>query len=175
MRECIWLLLETEHPVNAMDFIAVENAVTALKQELFRQSSLADLEKKFQSDIMNNILNGKVHLIQELRRDSSLLGISMDASYRIIAFNLGYSSNQVDLNDTVKYTNILNNASLLNLNVKIQNDMDRVTCDPASASARKQEEYRHELKEIVMKIRSVWQVRKRFESLCRSRTNDRGD
>ena len=68
------VVTETEHPVNGMDFIAVENAVTALKQELFRQSSLADLEKKFQSDIMNNILNGKVHSIQELRRDSSCLG-----------------------------------------------------------------------------------------------------
>ena len=48
----------------------------------------------------------------------------MDASYRIIAFNLGYGSNQVDLNDTVKYTNILNNAIAIEFpNVKIQNDM----------------------------------------------------
>ena len=45
----------------------------------------------------------------------------------LLAFNLGYSSNQVDLNDTVKYTNILNNAIAIEFpNVKIQNDMDRV-------------------------------------------------
>ena len=77
----------------------------------------------------------------------------MDASYRIIAFNLGYGSNQVDLNDTVKYTNILNNAIAIEFpNVKIQNDMDRVIVIQEVDPARKQEEYRHELKEIVMKI-----------------------
>lgn len=147
------VITELEHPVSDMDFIAVENAVTALKQELFRQNSLADLEKKFQSDIMNNILNGKVHSIQELRRDSSLLGISMDASYRIVAFNLGYGMNQVDLNDTVKYTNILNNAIAIEFpNVKIQNDMDKVIVIQEVDATKKQEEYRQELKEIVMKI-----------------------
>ena len=161
------VVTETEHPVNGMDFIAVENAVTALKQELFRQSSLADLEKKFQSDIMNNILNGKVHSIQELRRDSSLLGISMDASYRIIAFNLGYSSKQVDLNDTVKYTNILNNAIAIEFpNVKIQNDMDRVIVIQEVDPARKQEEYRHELKEIVMKIQKRVASTKKDLKVC---------
>ena len=147
------VITELEHPGSDMDFIAVENAVTALKQELFRQNSLADLEKKFQSDIMNNILNGKVHSIQELRRDSSLLGISMDASYRIVAFNLGYGMNQVDLNDTVKYTNILNNAIAIEFpNVKIQNDMDKVIVIQEVDATKKQEEYRQELKEIVMKI-----------------------
>lgn len=147
------VITEMDHPVSDMDFIAVENAVTALKQELFRQNSLADLEKKFQSDIMNNILNGKVHSIQELRRDSALLGISMDASYRIVAFNLGYGTNQIDLNDTVKYTNILNNAIAIEFpNVKIQNDMDKVIVIQEVDAAKKQEEYRQELKEIVMKI-----------------------
>ena len=112
-------------------------------------------------------MNGKVHSIQELRRDSSLLGISMDASYRIIAFNLGYSSNQVDLNDTVKYTNILNNAIAIEFpNVKIQNDMDRVIVIQEVDSARKQEEYRHELKEIVMKIQKRVASTKKDLKVC---------
>lgn len=146
------VITETDHPVNDMDFIAVENAVTALKQELFRQNSLADLEKKFQSDIMNNILNGKVHSIQELRRNSSLLGISMDATYRIVAFDLAYGRNAVDLNDTIKYTNILNNAIAIEFpNVKIQNDMDKVIVIQEVDPKKKQEEYRRELKEIVIK------------------------
>ena len=146
------VITETDHPVNDMDFIAVENAVTALKQELFRQNSLADLEKKFQSDIMNNILNGKVHSIQELRRNSSLLGISMDATYRIVAFDLAYGQNAVDLNDTIKYTNILNNAIAIEFpNVKIQNDMDKVIVIQEVDPKKKQEEYRRELKEIVIK------------------------
>ena len=142
------VITETDHPVNDMDFIAVENAVTALKQELFRQNSLADLEKKFQS----NILNGKVHSIQELRRNSSLLGISMDATYRIVAFDLAYGQNAVDLNDTIKYTNILNNAIAIEFpNVKIQNDMDKVIVIQEVDPKKKQEEYRRELKEIVIK------------------------
>lgn len=84
---------------------------------------------------------------------------------------------QVDLNDTVKYTNILNNAIAIEFpNVKIQNDMDRVIVIQEVDPARKQEEYRHELKEIVMKIQKRdGKYEKRFKSPCRSRTNDRGD
>lgn len=91
----------------------------------------------------------------------------MDASYRIIAFNLGYSSNQVDLNDTVKYTNILNNAIAIEFpNVKIQNDMDRVIVIQEVDPARKQEEYRHELKEIVMKIQKRVASTKKDLKVC---------
>ena len=130
------------------------------------------LEKKFQSDIMNNIFEWKGSLNSGTSKDSSAPGFSMDAFYRISAFNLGYGSNRVDLNDTVKYTNILNNAIAIEFpNVKIQNDMDRVIVirevdpvrKPRKRISSQVEKNRHE------RFRSVWQVRKkRFESPCES-------
>lgn len=39
------VITELNESLGSMDYIAVENAVTALKQELFRQHSLVDLEK----------------------------------------------------------------------------------------------------------------------------------
>lgn len=146
-------ITEMNAKLGVMDYIAIENAVTALKLELFRQHSIADLEKKFQNDIVNNILNGKVHSTQELQREIKLLGIPLDAYYRIIVFNLGYSRAAEEFNEKVKYTNVLNNAIAASFpKVKIQNDMDRVIVIQQVDPEQKKEAYRKELKEIVMRI-----------------------
>lgn len=147
------VITELNQNLNDMDFIAIENAVTALKQELFRQHSIADLEKKFQNDIMNNILNGKFHSVQELQRDAKLLGIPLDANYRIVIFSLNHDGEAMELNDKVKSTNVLNNAIATSMpNVKIQNDMDRVIVMQEVKPEQKVEEYRKEIKNTVVKI-----------------------
>lgn len=146
-------ITETNANLSTMDYIAIENAVTALKLEMFRQHSIADLEKKFQNDIVNNILNGKVHSTQELQRDIKLLGIPMDGDYRIVVCNLGYNREADGFNEKVKYTNVLNNAITVSFSrAKIQNDMDRVIVIQQVDPNQKKEEYRKELKDIVMKI-----------------------
>lgn len=146
-------ITEMNDKVGTMDYIAIENAVTALKQEMFRQHSIDELEKKFQNDIINNILNGKVHSTLELQRDLKLLGMSQDACYRIIVFNLGYSKENIDLNMKLQYVNVLNHAIIAAFpRAKIQNDMERVIVIQQVDPKQKKEEYRQELKEIVVKI-----------------------
>ena len=63
-REKIYLVVtELNQAFNTMDCIAAESAITALRFEFSRQHAVTELEKKFQNDIMHNILNGKVHSI----------------------------------------------------------------------------------------------------------------
>lgn len=148
-------ITECNSPLGDMDYIAIENAVTALRQELFRQQSIAELEKKFQNDIINNILNGKINSRQELQRDIRLLGIPLDGHYRVIVFNLRHEKDDAieDMNDKVKYVNLLFNSVVSEFaDVKVQNDMDTVIMIQQVKKDQKSEEYRKELREAVKAV-----------------------
>lgn len=138
-----------------MDDIAVENAVTALKQELFRQHSIEELEERFQNDSMNRILSGKLHTRQEIERDIKLLGIPMEADYRVLIMKL-WNEGAGDfekLNDGFHYVSILRDAVVREFgNIRIRDDVDKVVIIQQIRQGQKQEEYRRELKATVERI-----------------------
>lgn len=138
-----------------MDDIAVENAVTALKQEMFRQYTVEELEEKFQNDIITQILNGNIHSRKELEREVKHLGIPVDANYRVLIFKLwnectgGFEK----LNEQFKFDSILRDAVVNEFgDVRIRNDVDQVIVIQQIYPEQKQEDYRKELKETVEKI-----------------------
>ena len=88
-REKIYLVVtELNQPFGTMDCIAAESAITALRFEFSRQYAVTELEKKFQNDIIHNILNGKIHSMGELQKNTSLLGVDINGSYRVIVFGM---------------------------------------------------------------------------------------
>ncbi len=128
-----------------MDDIAVENAVTALKQEMFRQHTVEELEEKFQNDIITQILNGNFHSRKELEREVKRLGIPVDANYRVLIFKLW--------NEQFKFDSILRDAVVNEFgDVRVRNDVDQVIVIQQIYPEQKQEDYRKELKETVEKI-----------------------
>ncbi len=138
-----------------MDDIAVENAVTALKQEMFRQHTVEELEEKFQNDIITQILNGNFHSRKELEREVKRLGIPVDANYRVLIFKLwnectgGFEK----LNEQFKFDSILRDAVVNEFgDVRVRNDVDQVIVIQQIYPEQKQEDYRKELKETVEKI-----------------------
>ena len=70
------IVTETGEPLDVMDYIAIESAVSALQYELSRRYAVLELEKKYQNDILHNILNGETHSIEEMKKNVSLLGMS---------------------------------------------------------------------------------------------------
>lgn len=138
-----------------LDDIAIENAVTALRQELFRQNSIEELEEKFQNDIMNNILNGKLHSRQEIERDIGFLGISMEADYRVLILKV-WNEETCEfekLSEELQYFSILRDAAAKEFqDVRIRNDVDKVTVIQQVKRGQKQEEYRKELTAAVSRI-----------------------
>lgn len=152
----MYLVVTTlNNPMSSMDYIAIENAVTALKQELFRQQSIGELEKKFQNDIMNNLLNGKVRSNQEILKDIHMLGIPINANYRVLVLGLRNEvpEDMEDVNDKMKYVSILHDAAVNEFrNSKIQSDVDKVTIIQRIEMGQKQEDYRKELKDTAERI-----------------------
>ncbi len=149
------VITEINIPLDSMDYIAIENAITALQHEYSRQYAITELEKKFQNDIMHNLLNGKVHSIEQLQKSTNLIGVALNGSYRVLVF--GFKNERedayLDFNKKTQYTNILNDAILMYfINARIQNDLDRVIVIQDINPEQKQEEYRKEIKTIAEKI-----------------------
>ena len=140
-----------------MDDIAVENAVTALKQEMFRQHTVEELEEKFQNDIITQILNGNFHSRKELEREVKRLGIPVDANYRVLIFKLWNecTGGIWKLNEQFKFDSILRDAVVNEFgDVRVRNDVDQVIVIQQIYPEQKQEDYRKELKETVEKIQN---------------------
>lgn len=148
------VITEINKILDIMDFIAIENAITALYHEYSRQYAINELEKKFQNDIMHNLLNGKIHSVDQLQKSLNILGIKSEGNYRAIV--LGFKNEEesyLDFNKKTQHTNILNDAIFMYfVNARIQNDLDRVIVIQEINLDQKQEEYRKEIKIIVEKI-----------------------
>lgn len=142
-------------PLGSMDYIAIENAVTALRQELFRQHSIQELEKKYQNDAMNNLLGGKLHSKQEMERNIRLLGLPADADYRVLVFGIAEccGDDKEGLGGRLEYINALYDAVTKEFpDDRARSDMERVVVIQQVRKGKKQEEYRRELRKTVEKV-----------------------
>lgn len=154
-RKMYLAITESKNGPSDLDDIAIENAVTALRQELFRQNSIEELEEKFQNDIMNHILNGRLCSRQEIERDVKLLGIPMEAPYRVLILKLWNEETGAfeKINEKLQYFSILRDAVVKEFeNVRIRNGVDKVTVVQQVKKGQRQEEYRRELKNTVEQI-----------------------
>lgn len=156
LRERLYLVITEEDSFDVMDAIATESAIWALQFELVRQYSVTELEKKFQNDIMHNILNGKIDSISELQKNTSLLGVPINGSFRVIVFGLkGEDRDKRDFKSKISDTNLLSDAIACQMtNVKIYNDLDRIVVVKEVNKEQTQEEYRQEIREIVDKVQA---------------------
>lgn len=157
LRERLYLVItEEEDSFDVMDAIATESAIWALQFELVRQYSVTELEKKFQNDIMHNILNGKIDSISELQKNTSLLGVPINGSFRVIVFGLkGEDRDKRDFKSKISDTNLLSDAIACQMtNVKIYNDLDRIVVVKEVNREQTQEEYRQEIREIVDNVQA---------------------
>lgn len=157
LRERLYLVItEEEDSFDVMDAIATESAIWALQFELVRQYSVTELEKKFQNDIMHNILNGKIDSISELQKNTSLLGVPINGSFRVIVFGLkGEDRDKRDFKSKISDTHLLSDAIACQMtNVKIYNDLDRIVVVKEVNKEQTQEEYRQEIREIVDKVQA---------------------
>lgn len=142
-------------PFGEMDEITVENAVTALRQELFRQHMVAELEEKFRNDIITQLLNGEKHSKQELGQAVRHLGLPLNANYRVLIFKLWNEATEEfeKLDKAFEYGDLLKEAILSEFeDVKAREDADKVIVIQLLESGLNQKNYRRELKATVERV-----------------------
>ena len=146
-----------------MDCIAIENAIVALQYEFSRKYALSELEKKFQNDILNNLLNGKISSPEELRKNTALLGLDPDGDYRV--FVLGTVSSDMisdDLTEHFRNTNCLEDAVRQQFpEAAVQKDVNRLVIVVPVTEERSQAEYREELSIKLERIQAAVTAQKK--------------
>lgn len=156
-REKIYLVVtELNQPFGTMDCIAAESAITALRFEFSRQYAVTELEKKFQNDIIHNILNGKIHSMGELQKNTSLLGVDINGSYRVIVFGMtNESMARGDFKAKVKDIDVLSDLIRSRISkAKIHNDLDKIVVIQEVEREQTQEEYRKSIKKIAEQVQA---------------------
>ena len=156
-REKIYLVVtELNQPFGTMDCIAAESAITALRFEFSRQYAVTELEKKFQNDIIHNILNGKIHSMGELQKNTSLLGVDINGSYRVIVFGMtNESMARGDFKAKVKDIDVLSDLIRSRISkAKIHNDLDKIVVIQEVEGEQTQEEYRKNIKKIAEQVQA---------------------
>ena len=123
------VVTETEKELSDMDFIAIENACTALKHELFRRHSIEMMEKKYESDILNDVLYGKIQSPHELKKNAKIIGLDSEAAYYLLVCSLEKegSGKMDDHSERIRCSNILYDA-ILNYfpKTKTQNEINKI-------------------------------------------------
>lgn len=148
------VITERVSTFNLMDCIAVENAIVALQYEFSRKFAVSELEKKFQNDILCNILSGKVSSAEELKKSTSLLGVDIDGYYRVLVFGVtNEGKKKKDINEKIRHINLLEEALERQIpDVKIHKELDKVAAVQAVNPEYTQIEYRKQLKEMLESV-----------------------
>ena len=148
-----------------MDCIALENAIIALQYEFSRIFAVSELEKKFQNDLLHNILSGNLESIEELKKSSSLLDVNIDGYYRVVVFGVTNekSSRKDTINEKMHHIDLLEETVAHKLpKSKVYRDLDKIVVVMEVNSDSSQIEYREELKDILKQIQAFMTVQNKY-------------
>ena len=80
------LISELNKPLEELDFIAVENAATSLSLELVKQFAVAEVERKFKNDLIEELISGRIQSIKSIRQKANVIGWDLDGSFVAVLF-----------------------------------------------------------------------------------------
>lgn len=153
----MYLVVTEKTPLfTKMDCIAIENAIVALQYEFSRQFAIEELEKKFQNDILNNILNGKVSSDAEMEKSANLLQMDKNGSYRVIVFgvkNEGRAAKNV--NDRLMHISCLEEAVRHRFSdMKLHREIDKIVAVRKADLNATQADYRKDMREMIEQVQT---------------------
>lgn len=150
------VVTEKTPPFTKMDCITIENAIVALQYEFSRQFAIEELEKKFQNDILNNILNGKVSSDAEMEKSANLLQMDKNGSYRVIVFgvkNEGRAAKNV--NDRLMHISCLEEAVRHRFSdMKLHREIDKIVAVRKADLNATQADYRKDMREMIEQVQT---------------------
>jgi PucR family transcriptional regulator, purine catabolism regulatory protein len=97
---------EVDRSLEELDYITIENAVTVICLEMVKQFSISEVEKKLESDLIDDLLQGNLRKSGELLQRASILGLDISHKYVVCsmkvtsksdALKLGYKYNDMKI------------------------------------------------------------------------------
>ncbi len=158
------VVTELGERLDVMDYIAIESAVSALQYELSRRHAVLELEKKYQNDILHNILHGETHSLEEMKKNVSLLGMSFGGVYRAVVFGMDYKRGKEpkDINLRVNDVNVLKEGVRRSFpKAVILNDQDKVIAVEAEEVDGQEGSFRELMQGSMEKLHNFVQEQKK--------------
>lgn len=152
------VIKEVKRPINTMDYIAIENAITALLLEFNKQATIMEIEKKFKGDIINEIFKGTISSKTKLIESSNILGLSIEGTYRVLVFTIEDKKIKTSISDVsthIEYNNILYEGIVSKFyNVNIQNNISNIVVLCEGDNALNPNEIKEKINLIQKKVQS---------------------
>ena len=88
------LIGEVNKPLGELDFIAVENAATSLSLEFVKQFAVAEVDKHFKNDLLEQLIAGKLPS-NVLYQNANLIGWDIEGSFAAVLFKIWRNEEEV--------------------------------------------------------------------------------
>ncbi|HEX5563491.1 MAG TPA: PucR family transcriptional regulator ligand-binding domain-containing protein [Sporosarcina sp.] len=82
------LIGEIHKSLGELDLIAVENAATSLSLELVKQFAVAEVEKKYKNDLIEELISGRIQSIQAVYEKANVIGWDFNGSFAAVLFKI---------------------------------------------------------------------------------------
>ena len=155
-------ITEENRELTELDYMAIENAIINLQYEFLSVFAQNELKKKYQRDIIHNILNGLLSP-KEMAEAAAQLGMKESDTYRVVAFHT------ITKNVQRKYTKeqlhevgvIEGELMQLLPDALIYRNMDQIVMIQQVDSDQTELEYQKEMEEIEAVIQRIILYRKK--------------
>lgn len=82
------LIGEINKSLGELDLIAVENAATSLSLELVKQFAVAEVEKKYKNDLIEELISGKIQSIEAVYEKANVIGWDFSGAFAAVLFKI---------------------------------------------------------------------------------------
>lgn len=91
------------------DFIAIENAATALSLNLAKKIAISEVEKKYKNEIIDDLLSGDIKDEDDIAERADNIKFDLNSRSAVVVFTLKFNNKKVTSVSRERYYNILIN------------------------------------------------------------------
>jgi purine catabolism regulator len=84
------LIGEINKSLGELDLIAVENAATSLSLELVKQFAVAEVEKKYKNDLIEELISGKIQSVNAVYEKANVIGWDFTGAFTAVLFKINH-------------------------------------------------------------------------------------
>lgn len=150
------VIAEVNSPIDQLDYIAIENAITAILLEFTKHRTVLEHEKEFKNNLLEQILGGKIRSRDKLNLNANLLGLPIDAHYCVLVFSVSSEKNgkAPDYNTQIRYNKVLYDSIAMHFdNIHVQNNSNNIVVVQEADVKQDKDSYMNSVKAKVERVR----------------------
>ncbi|GEN83749.1 PucR family transcriptional regulator [Sporosarcina luteola] len=157
---------EINQSLGELDLIAVENAATSLSLELVKQFAVAEVEKKYKNDLIEELISGKIQSIDAIYEKANVIGWDFTGAFAAVIFHI----NRLD--SMVKQNGGYSDRSLFLVNEAIHHYLPNGIISTKSNQFIVLWKVENKSKKDTLWLNEIKQTSKKIQTLIKKQVND---